>query len=111
MDCDTNGTVYAGTLGGGLYKSSDLGISWQQFDDPRLPTTVNDIQVLPDNSIFLATEGCGVWKSSDGNNWLLASDSLDVQKINALQVGTDNHLFAATANGYVYRTQNRFVTN
>jgi|GEM_PF-6609153 len=111
LNCDTTGTVYAGTLGGGLYKSSDLGISWQQFSDPRLPTTVNDIQVLPDNSIFLATEGSGVWKSSDGTNWLLASDSLDVQKINALQVGKDNHLFAGTANGYVYRTQNRFITN
>lgn len=111
LDCDTTGAIYAGTLGGGLYKSTDLGISWQQFDDPRLPTTVYDIKVLPDNSIFLATDGSGIWKSSDGENWLLASDSLDVQKINALQVGTDDHLYSATGNGYVYRTQNRFVTD
>ncbi|MGH1365536.1 MAG: WD40/YVTN/BNR-like repeat-containing protein [Calditrichia bacterium] len=104
MAVDSVGNIYAGTLGGGLYKSADQGDNWNQFNPQLLAAIIYDIIVLPDSTLFVASDERGVWRSKDGDTWENASDSLAVQTVNALEFASDNHLLAAGKNGLVYRT-------
>jgi len=73
-----NQTVYVGggqLFGGnvlGVYKSSDNGLSWQSMSGNFPNKVANDILINPDdnNKIFVATEGDGVYYTTDGGiNW------------------------------------------
>ncbi len=68
--------VYAGTAGGGVYKSVDGGNSWQTrnggLTSLNLNLFINDLAVSADNPqrLFLASEG-GVFRSLDGgDSWV-----------------------------------------
>ena len=58
-------TVYAGTSGGGVFKTTDGGDSWAAADS-GLPTslTVNAIAIDPSSPVYAGTED-GVFKSTD----------------------------------------------
>ncbi len=71
-------TVYVGTATGGLWKTTNWGITWTPLFDDQETTTIGDIAVDPQNPdiIWVGTGeantrnsisvGCGVYKSIDG---------------------------------------------
>jgi photosystem II stability/assembly factor-like uncharacterized protein len=71
-----DGTVYVGggqLFGGnvmGLYKSEDYGDTWQNVSASFPNKVVNDVLIDPNNpdNIYCATEGDGVYFSSDGGS-------------------------------------------
>ena len=74
-------TIYAATDGGGIFRSTDSGVSWEHIGRPKISedgqglwgTYINDISVNIDgglNYVMVATENGGVLFSEDGGlNW------------------------------------------
>ncbi len=120
-DGSTNKTIWAGSAGGGLWKSTDAGSSWATSTDDLGTLGVGDIVIEPDNSdvMYLATgdgdhsdaKSIGVLKSTDGGaswnstglNWNLANNYV----CRRILMDPDNHsiLYVAT-NGGIYKTTN-----
>jgi photosystem II stability/assembly factor-like uncharacterized protein len=112
--------IYAGSWGGGVYKSVNGGTSWNRASRGLGNLTVVSLAVDPTNPelIYAGTYRDGVWKSSDaGYSWSLASNSIqDEAIVYSIVIDPQNpqRLFAATRGynrldrpwaGVVYRTE------
>jgi photosystem II stability/assembly factor-like uncharacterized protein len=69
-------TYYMGTPGGGVWKTTNGGVTWNSIFDAAHVASIGDLVVAPSNPnvIYVATgeqtPGNGVWKSSDaGATW------------------------------------------
>ncbi|MGB8322108.1 MAG: hypothetical protein WCE52_04015, partial [Candidatus Acidiferrum sp.] len=69
-------TYYMGTPGGGVWKTTDAGVTWFPIFDSAHVASIGDLVVAPSNPniIYVATgeqsPGNGVWKSTDaGATW------------------------------------------
>ncbi|MGI6376201.1 MAG: WD40/YVTN/BNR-like repeat-containing protein [Anaerolineae bacterium] len=111
----TNGALFAGALGGGLFASFDYGHTWEQG---RVPAegraTVTVVTASPnfskDGTVFAGTDGAGLLVSrSSGDVWEDSSFGLDDDTVLALATTPDwserEVIFAATLNG-VYISRN-----
>ena len=130
-------TMYAGTAGGGLWKTPDLGATWIPLSDNIPVTSIADVVVDPTNNniIYIATGDCygyeatwqadddfwggvysaGILKSTDGGaTWLptglsyLQEDLMIVQRL-IIHPDEPNILLAATREG-TYRTTDAGAT-
>ncbi|NJD22136.1 MAG: choice-of-anchor A family protein [Melioribacter sp.] len=65
-----NGTLYAGTWGFGIFKSTDLGSTWIPFNDGLGAfLTIQSLTITSNGNIFAGTAGGGIFKCTDGTNW------------------------------------------
>src|SRR5262245_7202125 len=75
IDPRTSSTVFAGTLGAGVLKSSDAGANWVDANS-GLPTThvyALAIDPVTPSTIYAGTDA-GAFKSTDGGqNWVAAN--------------------------------------
>lgn len=112
--------LFAGSFGGGVFLSTDMGISWTQVDNGLAPTstgeevarnTVVRALVVVGTKIFAGTGG-GIFVSSDyGSSWNSVDSGLTNTWVNSLAVspnkssgtniyaGTDNGVFLSTNEG------------
>lgn len=125
--------LYAGTAGGGLWKSPDAGGTWLPLTDQLPVTSIADIAIDPDNTdiIYVATGdgyayeaswqadndfwggvySAGILKSTDGGfTWnptglSYMQDQLSVVQRIIIHPENTNVLIAATREG-IYRTDN-----
>ncbi len=93
FDPNDANVLYAGTAGGGLWKSTDAGVSWLNMSDETPSLAVGGVAVLPSNSnvVLMGTgegtfnidriAGVGVLKSTDGGVTWGVTD-LDYAKAN-----------------------------
>jgi ligand-binding sensor domain-containing protein len=66
-----SGLVYAGSLGMGVYRSTDSGITWVPRHDGLVASTVLALLRAPDNSVYAATDGSGLFRTTDGGtSWV-----------------------------------------
>ena len=103
---DNNSLVFAGTYGGGVFRSENNGENWRQTG-----LAYNDIRSLITNYsgyIFAMDNYMGVYRSTDnGDSWELANNGLDCFYKYALAgyyfgyiyAGTDDGVFCSTDNG------------
>jgi hypothetical protein len=78
---------YGGTVGQGIFKSSDAGNTWRKVNFPNLP--VNSIVINPaaPGIMYAATFGQGVLKSTDGGeNWSTVNTGIANSFIYALAI-------------------------
>jgi len=121
-------TYYMGTVGGGVWKTTDAGITWANITDGFLNTgTIGAIAVAPSdpNVIYVGTgeapirgvmtsSGDGVYKSTDaGKTWthIGLANSLHISKITIHPTNSEVAYVAVQGNPYgpsddrgVYRT-------
>lgn len=103
--------VFAGTLGGGLYKSSDGGQKWdKQTDGIGDATRVTALVSVPPNLLYAATER-GLYRlawNTPGAMWESITTNLPIDEARALVF--DPHrpqtLFVGFASNGVYRSDN-----
>ncbi|MBV8150005.1 MAG: glycosyl hydrolase, partial [Candidatus Eremiobacteraeota bacterium] len=120
---------YMGGVDGGIWKSTDYGLQWNNISDDTLPgdsNSIGAIAVAPSNSnvIYAGTgesdirgdfiTGDGVFKSSDaGKTWQYAglSDThtistlvIDPQNSNVVYASSMGHVFRPNNQGGVYKT-------
>ncbi len=102
-------TLYAGTYGGGVFKSTDGGASWVAAAPAIRNQTIPALAVDPSQpkTVYAGTYGDGLWKSADGGaTWkrvLYAGPDSGGQQapINAIAVDPANSkiVYAATDTG------------
>ncbi len=107
LDPTSPSTVYAGTAGGGVFKSANGGGSWSAANT-GLPTesVVGALALDPTNpSRVYAGTGGGVFKSTDGGgSWRAVNFGLTTPRVAALALDPTNptRLYAGTIGGGVY---------
>ena len=95
-------TIYAGTSNGGVYLSTNNGVSWTQ-------TTLNNRYVtslvVNGNNIFAGTFGNGVYLSTNnGASWVQTSLSYGV--VSSLAISVNNIFAGASLTGVYLSTDN-----
>jgi hypothetical protein len=125
-------TMFAGTPGGGLWKSTNNGTSWVPLTDGLPSSGISGIAISPSNGnimyvltgdgnggnqwgYYVKEQGCGVYKSTDGgitwNTTGLSWQQSDISYGYRLIIHPTNSsiLLAATSEG-IYRTIDAGVT-
>ena len=119
-------TLFAGSMGGGLWKTVDGAASWQPVQDFLSSLWVSTIAIDPTNPLVMYVgtgesvqnfRGGGVFKSVDGGlSWYVLPGANPVNNVAwlfvnriAIQPGNSNVIVAATADG-IFRTINAGVT-
>ncbi len=120
---------YAGAVGGGVWKSTDEGIKWENISDKKLPgpsSSIGAIAVAPSDpsTIYVGTgeddirndmiPGDGVYKSTDaGETWQYAGlrETQSISEIvvspkdpNVVYASSMGHVFVAGADRGVYKS-------
>ena len=105
----TDQTLFAGTGGGGAFKSTDGGSNWSAVNTGLANNLyVYSLAVSPafatDHTLFAGTYGGGVFKSTDGgSNWSAVNTGLTNMYVYSLAVSpgfaTDHTLFAGSYAG------------
>ncbi|MFZ0396021.1 MAG: hypothetical protein WCF17_19990 [Terracidiphilus sp.] len=120
---------YAGAVGGGVWKSSDEGIKWENITDKKLPgpsSSIGAIAVAPSDpsTIYVGTgeddirndmiPGDGIYKSTDaGKTWQYAGlrETQSISEIvvspqdpNVVYASSMGHVFVAGADRGVYKS-------
>jgi len=121
--------VWAGTLNGGLWFSSDKGQTWSVASDALKAGAVSTIVIDPVNLNIMyvgtgdgrgnnaALQGVGMYRTSDGGiSWELlplthrANVGESWRHINHIAINANGVILAATSddqfNGYIYRSNN-----
>ena len=90
-------TVFAGTLGGGMFRSTDAGATWTADDSGLTVLNINALVAVGTN-VFAGTD-IGVVRSTDtGKSWARVDSLLPATPVYAFGA-TGTNLFAGT-NGY-----------
>ncbi len=122
-------TYYMGTVGGGVWKTSDAGLSWKNITDGFFNTgTIGAIAIAPSdpNVVYVGTgeapirgvmtsSGDGIYKSTDaGKTWkhIGLENSMHISKIaihpsdpDLILVGVQGNPYGASDNRGVYRSK------
>ncbi|MCZ8214671.1 MAG: hypothetical protein O9262_00455, partial [Cyclobacteriaceae bacterium] len=117
-DDATRNTWFAGSAGGGVWKTTNGGTNWTLLtpDLPNLATTVLAMANSNRNTIYMGTgegffnldaiSGGGIFKSTDrGNSWSSLTSTISFGDINRLAVSpTDENVVVAVTSTGIYRT-------
>jgi len=107
IDTANTETIYAGTDGKGLFKSTDGGANWNKLENGLTSSDVRSVAIDETNTeiVYAGTSG-GVFKSTDGGaSWNIMNKGLTSKSVNCLAIDTKNTqiIYAATAGG-VFKT-------
>src|SRR5262245_10259770 len=87
VDPETSTTVYAGTHGGGMYKSTDGGENWNKINTGLTASTVFALAIDPitPTTLYAGTWDGGIFKTTNGgDSWTAINSGLYVTIIQAL---------------------------
>ena len=103
----TTSTLYTGTAGGGVFKSTDSGDSWSPASTGLPATVVSALAINPStpSTLYAGTWGDGVFKSTDsGGSWSPANTGLLATIVSTLAINpnTPSTLYAGTCGGGVF---------
>jgi hypothetical protein len=110
IDPNTPSTIYAGTGGGGVFKSTNSGSNWTAVDTGLTSTAVYTLVIDPNtpSTIYAGTIGGGVFKSTNGgSNWTAVNTGLTNTYVQSLAIGpnTPSTIYAGTGGG-VFKSTN-----
>lgn len=100
LNTNSIGYIYASTFWDGMYRSSDGGNSWTYlgFKD----NTINSVVINSSDYIFLSgDQNRYIYRSTDyGFSW----SALSISSVTTLSINSNDHIYAGTAWGGVYRS-------
>lgn len=106
----SNDVMYAGTLGSGVYRSTNYGSSWTQLNNGLNDLNVYSLGINASGQIFAGTQSHGIYFSSNsGSSWIHTSLSVSV-KVKSIAINSSGHIFAGTNGSGVYRSTNNGST-
>jgi photosystem II stability/assembly factor-like uncharacterized protein/surface antigen len=108
IDPQTPSILYAGTFGGGIFKSTNGGTNWTAVNTGLTNLEVTSLAIDPQtpNTLYAGT-GSGIFKSTDGGaNWTAINTGLTITRIYGLAIDpqTPNTLYAGTVNAGVFKS-------
>ncbi len=88
-------TLWAGTSSG-IFRSTNLGNSWQEVPFPMIHAPVLSLMVSPEHIIYVGTENHGVYYTLDnGQNWVFAGRAF-LGAINSIAMTTAKRVVAVS---------------
>lgn len=112
------GILYAGSVGGGIWQSTDNGQSWFAMDDKMANLAICCMAAAPDGVLYAGTgegfgnadalRGAGVFICPGGTKWFQLPATLtdDFQWVNRLAITVGQVVLAATTSGMMRSTDN-----
>ncbi len=95
---NSSGHVFAGTRGGGVYRSTDFGENWMAINVGLTEESIRALAINSNGDIYVGTEGKGIFRSSDnGENW--SPTGLMNAVIHSLAIGSNGYIIATTNSG------------
>jgi cysteine-rich repeat protein len=91
VDPAHDNVLYVGTTGG-IFKSTDKGLTWVSASSGLVGTTVTGIEIVPSdpNTIYAGTSTGGIHVSTNaGSSWSQINNGLPTMSVNAVGVRTD----------------------
>jgi len=111
IDPSTPATLYTGTEGGGVFKSTNAGTNWTAVNSGLMGARVNALAIDPSttSTLYAGTIG-GVFKSTNGGaGWTSVSSGLTGLSVNvyalAIDASTNATVYAGTLGG-VFKSTN-----
>ena len=119
IDPNNTQTMYAGAVGGGVWKSYDGGTTWNVLNDHLASIAIGSLALDPTNPNVIyagtgegqfngdAINGVGIYKSTDaGATWTLLANSAYMGTVNSISVcpGAHNTLLASSRYGGLQRS-------
>ena len=95
---DSENNLFAGTLKDGLFKTTDMGQTWTQYQEGLYRKQVFRLKLNKQDDIFIGSENEGVFRSINGGN-SFDQIGLPVSKVNNIVFSGDSLIFAATPSG------------
>ena len=96
-------TLFAGTAGQGIYRSTNRGDFWSS-SYLFLPTTVSALLAVEGKGIFAGLLEGGVLRTTNtGGDWFFEDSGLNNLEVRTFVLGADGRLYAGTGEG-VYRS-------
>lgn len=84
---NADGVVYSGTLGYGVLRSFDRGVTWYSILDQLPANHISEIIVQSKKTFYVSSLDRGVFKSTDrGKSWIEENDSLRFLGVSSLVV-------------------------
>lgn len=106
IDPTSHQTLYAGSLGGGVFKSTDGGGSWNAITTGLTDTLVHCLAINPTAppTLYAGTDG-GVFKSTNGgSNWIATGLSLNHISALAIDPKVPQTIYAGTEGQGIYKS-------
>ena len=102
--------IFITTLGYGIYKSVDNGLTW--ITKMGAGWDFSCLKISSDGKIYAATQGNWLYESDDnGDNWFLVNGGLNDSKyILSLEITKSGFLFAGMDYYGIYKSVNKVVT-
>ena len=109
-------TMWAGSAGGGIWRTDNAGTSWLPVDDLMANLAVCCIAMDPTNSntIYAGTgegfsnldaiRGAGVFRTTDGVHWSQIAATAGFTDVNRLAVSADGTVVLAASRGGLFRS-------
>ncbi|NUM79713.1 hypothetical protein HUU42_02825 [bacterium] len=113
MLVDHSGNIFAGTIWGGVFISTDAGVTWNRTNDAQTGNNVWALGINSANTIFAGhypdfvdnLEISGIFQSTNqGNSWMSINSNFNPALVNIIAVNSSDHIFAATLDIGVYRS-------
>jgi photosystem II stability/assembly factor-like uncharacterized protein len=99
---DKQGRILAATYLGGIFRSSDNGMTWGQIYNDTLNADFRSLVVNQDGHIFAGTDGFGLMRSTDdGVTWQRVKNAFSTSTITALAANA-GRLFIGSFDGLFY---------
>lgn len=96
---NSDGHIFAGTRGGGVFRSTDNGASWTAANAGLTSTRILALAISSSGSIFAGTEDGGVFQSPDnGATWIPKNNGLTVKYVIALAITSEGYILAGVGN-------------
>jgi hypothetical protein len=107
IDPNDPNTIYAGTPGGGIFKSSNGGENWSEVNTGLTHRTVRALVINPkdSNTVYAGTFGRGVFKSTDGGeSWSEVNPGLTNRNVTFLAIDpkNSNTIYAGTNGNSIF---------
>jgi len=112
-------TMWAGSVGGGVWRTDDAGVSWRPVDDFLANLAISTIVIHPANPNVLfagtgegfsnadALRGGGIFTTDDGVNWrrIPTTDRPEFDRVTRLAISSDGKVLLASTPGGIWRSE------
>lgn len=105
---NTSGHIFAGTIGGGVFRSTNNGNSWVSVNTGLTSTDVRSLVINSSGAVFAGTESDGVFRTTNnGDSWTKINTSLINKRVLSLAINSNGVIYAGTdRDGVFFSTDN-----
>ena len=99
---DSANNVYAGTIGGGVYVTTNNGTSWTAINSGLSSTNVRALVIQSSGSILAGTDNGVFLSTNSGTNWTQLNNGIGNNRINTLVIDSKGSILAGTRGAGMY---------